>query len=124
MNEHWPSVERCSPAGTSNRFQNSNVEMPMTAPGVRIGATITPYRNERERPCRPLIRMAAAVPMGTEIATTASAISTVLRAAWSMRSSFHRSTNQREVKPTQGKTEGKRESLSAAPPMTISGASM
>ena len=54
----------------------------------------------RER--RLLIRMAAAVPIGSEIATTASATSTVLRVEVHIRPSFHRSTNQRPVKPTQG----------------------
>ena len=42
MNELWPSTERCRPAGTLIWFQNSRVEMPITMPGVRMGATITP----------------------------------------------------------------------------------
>ncbi len=31
-------------------FQDSSVEMPITAPGVRIGAIITPYRMPRASP--------------------------------------------------------------------------
>ena len=45
MKDAWPSTERCNPgtdrSGTASLFQNRSVEMPMTAPGVRIGATIT-----------------------------------------------------------------------------------
>ena len=53
-------------------------------------------------PDRLLIRIAAAVPIGMEITTTATATSSVLRKAIHMRPSFHSSTNQRSVKPTQG----------------------
>jgi hypothetical protein len=35
-------AERCSPAGTENLFQNRRVEIPITAPGVRIGAIMNP----------------------------------------------------------------------------------
>ena len=51
---------------------------------------------------RLLIRIAAAVPIGSEIATTASATSTVLRVEVHIRWSFQRSMNQRSVRPTQG----------------------
>ena len=104
-------------------LQNSRVEMPITTPGSRIGATISAYSVARTRPPTELIRMAAAVPMGTDTATTANATKMVFRNAIQMRLSFHRSINQRSVNPFHGQTVGSLLSLNAAPPITSSGIS-
>ena len=48
------------------------------------------------------MRIAAAVPMGTEMATTAMATRMVLRKASHIRTSWNSSMNQRSVKPTHG----------------------
>ena len=102
-------------------FQNSKVPIPMTAPGARIGATISPYITDRTRPEIELTRMAAAAPIGTAIATTARATRMVLANELQMFLSFHRSTNQRSVQPFHGTMVGSLLSLNAAPAMMTRG---
>ena len=58
-----------------------------------MGATIMPYSTPRTRPPIEFTRIAPAAPIGTAIATTAIATSTVLRSAIQMRLSFHIAMN-------------------------------
>ena len=65
--------------------------------------------------------MAAAVPIGTDNATTAKATTMEFAKAFHIRSSAKSASNQRQVKPFHGVTVGSLLSLKAAPAMISKG---
>ena len=121
----WPKADKCKPAGTLKEYQNCNVAMPITTPGVKTGAIITAYKIVRLRPLRLLMRMAPAVPMGTanSTTTTATMIVCITPPFQPHRLSMaNRSGKNRKVNPCHGKGEGSFGLLlNAAPTITKSG---